>query len=1652
MTDDFASSIPLVDVGQPAVGLQAKAGQIVFSTLRGFLSLPTSATPCLNDSAISFASSTGKDVGGAACAVTTSGTAFRLADLCTNAEGWGPVSPDRVLDFTPCFQLAAFWAGPTLLLALFGAAVLAFDSRKPKRELTKLSKRLLALKQALVLGLCKVTTLTLSLTYATEARPIRSLVFWVAILNLLGYILIVPVQYYNHTRNRRSSDLLLIYWPLHTIAAALLLHTSLTAPSPPLRQQIYSFVLLCVRAGLGILIFAIECAGVEVGQSASADHAAKWSSIPGAAETGNAPGLNSGSNGNAATNGKLKAYSNGQSHGAEASESAITFASEDNEDVENAPLPRDSDGKRECPENTANLYSRLTFYWMQPLFSLGRKKFLTEDDMYALPPNDDCESLGEHFTKWWEKTRNKKTGKGRIWITLAYAYGSPFAVGGVFKACQDIAAFAQPQILRLLLQFVQTWDDPQKRQPAEVGYLLSISLFAVAVLQTAFLHQYFQRSFATGLRVRSGLITTIYKKSLRLSNDARAGRATGDIVNLMSVDANRLQELATYLHVIWSAFFQMALAFVSLAFLLGWPAFVGVGVMIVGIPINTLIARITKKLSERQMKVRDARTRLMGEILSNIKSIKLFAWEDAFTKKLNDVRNERELKLLRKSGTINSAFNFLWTGIPFTVSLATFATYTLVTKEELTPDIIFPALSLFSLLQFPLFMVASMISSVIQAQVSAARLATFLDSSELDPNARQVILPGQKKPAGMPARPGDPLLAIEDPNSPAREPERGDVVVSVKNLEAKWSPSQPVPTLQDIDLTVKKAILGEMHRTDGEVVVRGRTAYFSQGGWCMGASIRENITFGLKFDPDFYDLVLEACALKPDLAILPDGDRTEIGERGVSLSGGQRARVALARVVYSRADIICLDDPLAAVDANVGAHIFERVIGPNGLLKNRARILTLNTVSVLPKADQIISIRRGTIMDERGTYDEIMAKKGELYALITGLGKQPARETVEDAVDAPESIEVQDSDRTIGDDIPHEDVRPTLRERRISTSSMPRPSPLTKRQVKLETIRQLRETTAPAENRERGRVKGEVYRKYLTSASTWGVALYMVSQVTSYAVQIGRDVVLKQWGAENASPKGPHHPASFWLTLYAVAGYLSAALMSVAPFLLYGWLVIMSSRKFHDNLFRSVIRSPLQYFEITPSGRLLNLFSRDVNVIDETLPRVIHSAIRTGVVVLGVIIVITYSVPAFIFAIVPLGIAYWYILQYYLSTSRELKRLDSISKSPIFQFFNETLGGLSVIRAFSQEARFIATSDSRVDRNQECYLPTVTSNRWLAVRIEAIGSSIILMASLLAVIVKVTNGKMDAGLLGLMMSQTLNTTQALNWVVRSFSEVEQNVVSVERILSYSSLQPEAPYEIPETKPASNWPDKGEIQLKDYSTRYRSGLPLCLKKLSINIKAGERIGVVGRTGAGKSSLTLALFRIIEASEGSIFIDGVETNKIGLKDLRQGLSIIPQDPQLWEGTLRENLDPTGRSDDAALWAALESAHLREHVNSMEGRLDTMLSEGGSNLSAGQRQLVCIARAFLRRSNKILVLDEATSSIDLDTDAKLQQIVRTEFKGTTITVAHRLNTIMDSSRVLVLKDGQVEEFDTPEKLLADKTSTFFSMAYEAGLVKGK
>ncbi|KAL1943159.1 hypothetical protein VTO73DRAFT_4830 [Trametes versicolor] len=1290
-------------------------------------------------------------------------------------------------------------------------------------------------------------------------------------------------------------------------------------------------------------------------------------------------------------------------------------------------------GHVESPLLTANIFSKWSFMWMDRLMQKGASEYITEDDLPALLPHDEASQLGDRL----KKAMNKHSS---LWVSLFVAYGGPYMFALGLKLAQDALAFLQPQLLRWLLAYISTYQTSKASDgtPPTVfeGFAVAALMFGASLIQTVVLHQYFQHCFETGMRVRSGLVTAIYQKALVLSNDGRSS-ASGDIVNLMSVDAMRLQDLCTYGLIAISGPFQITLAFVSLYNILGWPAFVGVAIMIVSIPLNTLIARFLKRLQERQMKNRDKRTRLMSDLLANIRSIKLYAWENAFIRWVSEVRNNQELRMLRKIGIVTSLNTSMWSGIPLLVAFSSFAVGAYTSGTPLTSDKIFPAISLYMLLQFPLTMFSMVTSNIIEAMVSVKRLSTFFDADELQPDVRQTVTKDNV--------------------------EHGDTVVSIVNGEFRWTKDSPSPALEDINLTIRKgelvgilgrvgagktsllsAIIGEMRRTDGEVKIVGSISYAPQNPWIMGASIRDNILFSHKYDEEFYNLVLDACALRPDLALLASGDMTEVGEKGITLSGGQRARVALARAVYARADIVILDDVLAALDSHVAKHVFDHVVGPNGLLASKARIVVTNSIHFLKQFHQILYMRRGAIL-ECGTYTELVSNnQTELYKLIKGHGNLSASLT--SGMSTPfitgfSATPSSGSDTAAGskEDLTEEKLE-TVDKTLIRRKSFGKA-------VLDDALPTRAASDGPTkEHSEQGRVKREVYLRYVEAASRTGFGAFIVATVLQQVASLLGNNTLRAWGEHNRQA-GDNAGAGVYLLGYGLFSLSSVILGTAAAIIIWVLCSIRSARRLHDAMLNAIMHAPLTFFELTPTGRILNLFSRDTYVVDMILARVIQNSVRTLCVTAMIVVVIGYSFPLFLIAVPPLTWFYARVMIYYLSTSRELKRLDAVSRSPIFAWFSESLNGLSTIRAFGQQQLFVSNNERRVDRNQICYLPSISVNRWLAVRLEFVGSTIIFIAAVLSIVALVTTG-VDAGLVGFVLSYALNTTGSLNWLVRSASEVEQNIVSVERILHYIELAPEAPWEVPENVP-EQWPAKGELEFRQYSARYRPELDLVLKDINVKIGASEKIGIVGRTGSGKSSLLLSLFRIIEPASGTICIDGVDITKVGLHDLRSAISIVPQSPDLFEGTIRDNIDPTGASSDAEIWVALEQTHLKSFVETLQGGLDAMVREGGSSLSSGQRQLLCFARALLRKS-KILVLDEATSAVDLDTDRAIQEIIRgPQFAHVTmLTIAHRVNTILESDRVLVLDAGKVVEFDSPKNLLANKQSAFHSLAVEAGL----
>ncbi|KAK3322412.1 P-loop containing nucleoside triphosphate hydrolase protein [Apodospora peruviana] len=1503
--------------------------------------------------------------------------------LCGNEEGWGPLSPFRY-DFTPCF--IDVWVASVALFGLVAGSVAVWWLLRWKRP-TPVAKDWHFWTKQVLLALV-VADVAVQLVLQIISYPgiwFGDFRVWATALTILSLLVIFAIQWLEHSRLRNANGVVLFYWLFLLIALAVKLRSLIS-------QQIYAkslpyFIIYCFGYGLVAVEFMFEWL---------------W------------PKKN---------------------------------------DAYDALVEKD-----ECPVEYATVFSQLTFSWITPLMKHGYSTFLTEEDLWGLAHKDTTKATGAAFGDAWKRELENRSHPS-LWLALFRAYGGPYILAGFFKIGNDLSAFTQPQLLRLLIAFIGSYGVGQEPQPVIKGAAIALAMFAVAVFQMIMIHQYFQLAFVTGMRIKGGLTSSIYRKALKLSNEGRASKSTGDVVNYMAVDAQRLQDVTQFAQQLWSAPFQIIICMVSLYQLVGWSMLAGIGVMIVMIPVNGLIARFMKNLQKKQMKNKDARSRLIAEIINNMKSIKLYAWGAAFMNKLNYIRNDQELKNLRKIGAGQAFANFTWSTTPFLVSCSTFAVYVLTHDTPLTTAIVFPCLALFNLLTFPLAVLPMVITSIIEASVAAGRLTAFLTAEEIQQDA--IIV----KPA------------VE---------EAGEEAVTIRNGTFSWNRHESKNALMDINFSAHKgelscivgrvgagkssflqSILGDLWKVKGEVTVHGTVAYANQSAWIMNATVRENIIFGYRYDSNFYEKTVKACALLDDFNQLPDGDETVVGERGISLSGGQKARVALARAVYARADIYLLDDVLSAVDSHVGRHLIDNVLGPKGLLSTKTRILATNSIPVLVQSDYICLMKDGEIA-EKGTYRQLMAMRGLVSDLIKTAGQNDSGQssldgspggsdsetsTVNEAENSQEKEEMEEAQEGLAS---LQAIRPgpgsssariqrrsgsvaTLR--RASTASFKGP------RGKLHDEENPSKTRTSKEHSEQGKVKWSVYAEYAKTSNLYAVAIYLIALLASQTAGIGANVWLKNWTDHNTKAGGNPEVVKY-IGIYFAFGIGSAALTVIQTLILWIFCSIEASRKLHERMATAIFRSPMSFFDVTPAGRILNRFSSDIYRVDEVLARTFNmlftNAARSGFT----LVVISVSTPAFTAFILPLGWMYIYIQRYYLRTSRELKRLDSVSRSPIYAHFQESLGGTSTIRAYRQQDRFEHENEWRVDANLRAYFPSISANRWLAIRLEFIGAIVILMAAGFAVI-SVANGiPLSDGMVGLAMSYALQITGSLNWIVRQTVEVETNIVSVERVLEYARLPSEAPEIIHRNRPPVSWPSRGEVEFNNYSTRYREGLDLVLKNITLDIKSHEKIGVVGRTGAGKSSLTLALFRIIEADTGEINIDGLNTASIGLLDLRRRLAIIPQDAALFEGTIRDNLDPGHVHDDTELWSVLEHARLKDHVAGMDGGLEAKIHEGGSNLSQGQRQLVSLARAMLTPSN-ILVLDEATAAVDVQTDAMLQATLRGPLfaNRTIITVAHRINTILDSDRVVVLEKGEVIEFDTPKELLK-KQGMFYSLVKEAGL----
>ncbi|XP_030627919.1 multidrug resistance-associated protein 7 [Chanos chanos] len=1314
-------------------------------------------------------------------------------------------------------------------------------------------------------------------------------------------------------------------------------------------------------------------------------------------------------------------------------------------------------------EDGCSCLSRFLYLWLNPLLRQGERGELERPcDVFQLPQRLHTRAVTQRFLGCWadsqsRRARDTQEGASRSAVgslqngqwsenvaegtsdggghevgllrVLYRAFGKRYLLLGLLKLAASMLSFAGPLLLNGLVGFMET-----EGAPLRTGVWCAVGLFAstffAALLRNVFVFEVSKVS----LEARAAVVSTIYSKAVQVSSAALACFNMGEVVNFMSTDTDRLVNFFNSFHEAWSLPFQFAVALYLLYLQVGVAVLGGLGVALLLVPLNKILASRILDNNKHMLIHKDSRVKLMTEVLFGIRVLKFYNWEDHFAQKISECR-KRELAHLKALKYLDAVCVYTWAALPVVMSIITFITYVLL-GHSLTAAKVFTTLALVGMLILPLNSFPWVLNGTLEAKVSLDRIQQFLRLHNQDLTAYYNQVP-----------PEDPLTAVkmhqacfswQSSDRPQSDSTSEGLTDSTEDRSLSGS-----LYLQNLNLSIKKgslvavvgkvgcgkssllaAITGELNRCGGVVYVQGREKGFgfaAQEPWIQHATVRDNILFGQDFDSVFYQAVIEACALTDDLSILPDGDQTEVGEIGVTLSGGQKSRLALARAVYMDKDIYLLDDPLAAVDTNVANHLMEKCI--MGILKNKTRILCTHRTEFVDKADTVILMENGTIV-KSGTPKEVLS----MIRTIPKNSKNDINTKEKDGADNEERLasELGEEDKS---------------------------------------------TAMGEEQKQVGSIAWTVYSSYWRAIG--GVLAFSIL-LALFLMQASKNVSdwwlshwisslkgnMSEFGSLAASPPLPVlllmsperllYPAAvkvtepfgnmsselkFYMTVY---GSLAAAntVFTAARAFLFAYGTICAATIIHRRLLNSVLKATVAFFDTTPLGRVLNRFSSDIYCVDDSLPFVLNILLANLFGLLGMLVVMSYGLPWVLLPLLPLGALYYRIQRFYRHSSRELKRLYSLTLSPIYSHFSETLNGLGTVRASGSANRFERENERRLEQNQRCLFISNAAMQWLDIRLQMIGVAVVTVISVIAVIQHQTKS-VDPGLVGLSLSYALSITNLLSGLIFTFAQTEMQLVSVERIEEYSTNIPLEPQhgtlQVPPT-----WPGQGRVEFVDAVLSYRPGLPNALDGVNFKVLPGERIGIVGRTGSGKSTLFLALFRFTELNQGHILLDGVDVSRVALPLLRSRLAIIPQDPFLFSSSVRDNLDPCGRHSDHRLMDVLEECHLGQVVMRIGG-LNAEVGERGKSFSLGQRQLLCLARALLTEAN-ILCIDEATASVDHKTDMLLQKTIREKFiNKTVLTIAHRLNTIMDSDRVMVMQAGKVVEFDTPAALCQTEDSIF-------------
>ncbi|XP_010540924.1 PREDICTED: ABC transporter C family member 5-like [Tarenaya hassleriana] len=1274
------------------------------------------------------------------------------------------------------------------------------------------------------------------------------------------------------------------------------------------------------------------------------------------------------------------------------------------------------------PYSEAGLFNLATLSWLNPLLSLGAKRPLELKDIPLLAPRDRAKTTYKVLNSNWEKLKAENPSKppSLAWAILK-SFWKEAACNAVFAGLNTLVSYVGPYLVNDFVNYL----GGQETYPHE-GYILAGIFFTAKLVETVTTRQWYLGVDILGMHVRSALTAMVYRKGLKLSSVAKQSHTSGEIVNYMAVDVQRVGDYSWYLHDIWMLPLQIVLALAILYRSVGVAALATLVATIVSILVTIPLARIQEEYQDRLMSAKDERMRKTSECLRNMRVLKLQAWEDRYRVILEEMRGT-EFKWLRKALYSQAFITFIFWSSPIFVAAITFAT-SIGTGTRLTAGGVLSALATFRILQEPLRNFPDLVSMMAQTKVSLDRISGFLQEEELQEDAATVL------PRGM-----------------------SNTAVEIRNGCFCWDPCSPRPTLSGICLKVKRGmrvavcgvvgagkssflscILGEIPKISGDVRICGTAAYVSQSAWIQSGNIEENILFGSPMDRAKYKNVIHACSLKKDLELFSHGDQTIIGERGINLSGGQKQRVQLARALYQDADIYLLDDPFSAVDAHTGSELFQEYILT--ALAEKTVIFVTHQVEFLPVADLILVLRDGQII-QSGKYEELLQAGTDFKSLVSAHHEAiEAMEIPTHSSDDSDENPLLDSSLTR---IPKRDTSASNIEI-IAKEVQEGPSGSNQKAIKdkKKAKRMKKKQLVQEEERVRGRVSMKVYWSYMAAAYKGSlIPLIIIAQTLFQFLQIASN-----WWMAWANPQTQGDQAKVTPTILLVvfmALAFGSSLFIFVRAVLVATFGLEAAQKLFLNMLRSVFRAPMSFFDSTPAGRILNRVSIDQSVVDLDIPFRLGGFAATTIQLIGIVGVMTNVTWQVFLLVVPTCVACVWMQKYYMASSRELVRIVGIQKSPIIHLFGESIAGAATIRGFRQGKRFMKRNLYLLDCFARPFFCSIAAIEWLCLRMELLSTFV--FAFCMVLLVSFPHGTIDPSMAGLAVTYGLNLNARLSRWILSFCKLENKIISIERIYQYSQIPSEAPAIIEDSRPLPSWPENGTIEITNLKVRYGENMPTVLHGISCVFPGGKKIGIVGRTGSGKSTMIQALFRMIEPSEGRIIIDGIDISTIGLHDLRSRLGIIPQDPTLFEGTIRGNLDPLEEHSDNEIWQALDKSQLGEIIRGKDQKLDSPVLENGDNWSVGQRQLVSLGRALLKQA-RILVLDEATASVDTATDNLIQKIIRTEFRDCTVcTIAHRIPTVIDSDLVLVLSDGRVAELDKPARLLEDKSSMFLRLVTE-------